>query len=200
MLCIIAAALLIPTRLESTTLPGMRPPATPLALPSTLQRPAVQGTWTRVVKQIADRRAGFRFSTANASNIDGDVRFNGAGDIVRFIPRAFVIGFFAPFPKMWVQSGSFGVASRLLSGVETLAMYVLYVAVGFCVWRERRNRKVWLLFLVATIGMLALGLVVVNTGALFRLRYAFWMMMIVLAAKGILDRINMIRQDYHDKS
>ncbi|HEX5886623.1 MAG TPA: hypothetical protein VFY67_18925 [Pyrinomonadaceae bacterium] len=189
MLSIISAALLVPTRLESTTLPGVRPPATPLAIPLTIQRPA-QGTWTRVVNQIADRRAGFRFSTANASNIDGDVRFNGAGDIVRFIPRAFVIGFFAPFPKMWVQSGSFGLAGRLLSGVETLAMYFLYVAAGLCVWRERRNRKMWLLLLVATIGMLALGLVVVNAGALFRLRYAFWMMMIVLAAKGILDRIN----------
>jgi hypothetical protein len=47
----------------------------------------------------------------------------------------------------------------------------------------------WLLFLVATIGMLALGLVVVNAGALFRLRYAFWMMVVVLAVKGLFDRI-----------
>ena len=184
MLCIISAALLVPSRLESTTLPGLRPPATPLAIPAT-SRPAQPGLWSTVVKQIADRRAGFRFSKAHASNIDSDIRFNGAGDIVRFIPRAFVIGFCAPFPKMWLQSGSFGLAGRLLSGIETLAMYVLYVAVGFCVWRERRNRKMWLLFLVATIGMLALGLVVVNAGALFRLRYAFWMMMIVIAANRV---------------
>lgn len=184
MLSIISAALLVPARLESTTLPGVRPPATPLAIPSTPHRP-VQGTWARVVNQIADRRAGFRFSTANASNIDSDIRFKGAGDIVRFIPRAFVIGFFAPFPKMWVQSGSYGLAGRLLSGVETLAMYVLYVVAGICVWRERRNRKMWLLFLVAAIGMLALGLVVVNAGALFRLRYVFWMMMIVIAANRV---------------
>ncbi len=200
MLGIIAAALLVPTRFESTTLPGVRPPATPLAIPSTLQPPAQQGIGTRVVNQIADRRAGFRFSTSRASDIDSDVRFNGVGDIVRFIPRAFVIGFFAPFPKMWVQRGSFGLAGRLVSGVETLAMYFLYVAAGFCVWRERRNRKMWLLFLVATIGMLALGLVVVNAGALYRIRFVFWMMMIVLAAKGILNRIYMIEQDYHDKS
>ena len=43
----------------------------------------------------------------------------------------------------------------------------------------------WLLFLVAAIGMVALGLVVVNAGALYRIRYVFWMMLIVLAAEGI---------------
>jgi 4-amino-4-deoxy-L-arabinose transferase-like glycosyltransferase len=200
MLSIIAAALLVPTRLESTTLAGVRPPATPLAIPSTLQSLPRQGIWTSVVKQIADRRAGFRLYAANASDIDGDVRFSDAGDIVRFVPRAFVIGLFAPFPKMWVQRGNYGVMGRLVSGVETLAMYFLYVAAGVCVWRERRNRAMWMLILVATIGMIALGLVVVNAGALYRIRYVFWMMMIVIAAKGISDRMNMIQQDYHETS
>jgi CHASE2 domain-containing sensor protein len=89
-----------------------------------------------------------------------------------------------------LQEGSFGFAPRIVSGLETLAMYFLYVAAGVCVWRERRNRKMWLLFLVATIGMLALGLVVVNAGALFRLRYAFWILMIVIAAdfRGLTAR------------
>lgn len=57
--------------------------------------------------------------------------------------------------------------------------------------------KVWLVFLVATIGMLALGLVVVNAGALFRIRYVFWMMLIVIAARGMLDRINKIFKMNH---
>jgi hypothetical protein len=45
-----------------------------------------------------------------------------------------------------------------------------------------------------------LGLVVVNAGALYRIRYVFWMMMIVIAAKGISVRMNMIQQDYHETS
>ena len=179
---IIAAALFVPTRLESTSLPGVRPPATPLAIPSTVQPSSSQGIWTTVATEIAERRAGFRLYAARASNIDSDVRFRSVGDIVRFIPRAFVIGFLAPFPKMWVQPGNFGLMVRLLSGVETLAMYFLYVAAAVCVWRNRRNRAMWLLLLVATIGMVALGLVVVNAGALYRIRYVFWMMMIVIAA------------------
>ena len=184
MLFIILAALLVPTRLESTTLPGIRPPATPLAIPSASQPAAREGVWTRVVKQIADRRTGTRYATARASDIDSEVQFNGVGDILRYLPRAAMIGIFAPFPNMWFQSGTTGLATRLLSGVETLAMYFLYIAVCVCVWRERRSAKVWLLFLVATIGMVALGLVVVNAGALFRIRYVFWMLLIILAAKG----------------
>ena len=37
---------------------------------------------------------------------------------------------------------------------------------------------------IAATGMLALGLVVVNAGALYRIRYVFWMLMIVIAAKS----------------
>lgn len=182
MLFVIVVSLFVPPRLESTTLPGTRPPLTPLAIPTASQPAARAGAWTAAIKQISTRRAGFRFYTSRASDIDPEVQFSNTGEIVRFIPRAFVIGFFAPFPRMWVQVGSFGLAVRVLSGLETLAMYFLYVAAGLCVWRERRNRKMWLLVLVATIGMLALGLVVVNAGALFRLRYACWILMIVIAA------------------
>ena len=181
-LMIIGAALLVPSRLESTTQPGVRPPATALALPSASQSAFAEGRWTRVIRQIADRRAGGRLATARASDIDSHVRFNSLGDILRYLPRAAVIGFFAPFPKMWFQSGNFGLAVRLVSGVETLAMYLLYVAVGFCLWRERGNAKAWLLFLVAAIGMTALGLVVINAGALFRIRYVFWILLIILAS------------------
>lgn len=185
MLLIIGAALLVPSRLESTPLPGVRPPATALAVPSASQPAPTEGIWTRVIRQIADRRAGSRLAKARASDIDSDEQFRGLGDMLRFLPRAAVIGFFAPFPNMWFQSGNFGLAVRLVSGVETLTMYFLYVTVGFCLWRERRNGKVWLLFLVAAIGMVALGLVVVNAGALFRIRYVFWMLLIVLAVEGV---------------
>jgi hypothetical protein len=97
-----------------------------------------------------------------------------------------VIGFFAPFPRMWFQSGSYGSAGRLLSGAETLVMYFLYVAAAVCVWRNRRRIEMWLLFLVATMGTIGLGLVVVNAGALYRLRYVFWIMFIIMAAESLV--------------
>ena len=175
-LLILAAVILVPSRLESTSLPGIRPPVASLT----------------TIQQLSGHRAGFRSYTSQASNIDEDVQFQSTGDVIRYLPRAFVIGFFAPFPNLWIESGSFGRASRLASGFETLVMYAGYLVAGLCVWRERRNLKMWLVFLVATTGMLALGLVVVNAGALFRIRYVFWMMVIVLAARGMFYRIKKI--------
>jgi hypothetical protein len=182
---IIAAALVAPSRLESTGLPGVRPPATPLAIPSSSQPVFREGRWNGVLREFAGRRAGFRAYMSQASNIDPDVQFHSPGDIVRYVPRALVIGFFAPFPKMWVESGSYGRTGRLLSGAETLVMYFLYLAIAFCLWRYSRNLKMWFVFSIAAVGLLALGLVVVNAGALYRIRYVFWIMLIVIAAEGV---------------
>ena len=182
---VLVAMLVVPARLESTSLPGVRPPTTPLAVPSTTEKRSREGIFTRALKQIGQRRAGFRSYRAQESNIDGDVRLTTAGDVLKFIPRAAVIGFFAPFPRMWFERGSYGSAGRLLSGAETLVMYFLYVGVAVCVWRNRRRLETWLLFLVATVGTIALGLVVANAGALYRLRYVFWIMFIIMAAQVI---------------
>jgi 4-amino-4-deoxy-L-arabinose transferase-like glycosyltransferase len=185
LLLIIITMLFVPSRLESTTLAGYRAPATPLAIPSASQPAPREGVLTRAINQIRDRRGGFRFYTAQESDIRGDVQFNNASDIVRFLPNAVVVGFMAPFPRQWIEVGSYGVAGRLLSGGETLVMYILYVAVGICLWRERRRTTMWLVFLTATAGLIGLGLVVVNAGALYRLRYVFWIMLIIIAAQGI---------------
>ena len=183
---VLIAMLVVPSRLESTSLAGVKPPVTPLAIPSTTDARQRDGMFTRAFKQIAERRGGFRSYRAQESNIDSDVRLRSAGEVLKFLPRATVIGFFAPFPRMWVQRGSFGRVGRLLSGAETLAMYVLYAAAFVCVWRNRRQLELWLLFLVASIGTIALGLVVVNAGALYRLRYVFWILFIIMAADTIV--------------
>jgi 4-amino-4-deoxy-L-arabinose transferase-like glycosyltransferase len=185
LLLIVVAMLFVPSRLESTTLGGVRPPVTPLAIPSASQPAPSEGVWTKAINQIRDRRAGFRFYTAQESNIRSDVQFQSLSDMIRFIPSAAVVGFLAPFPRMWFEAGSYGTAGRLVSGAETLVMYVLYIAVGFCLWRERRRLAMWLTFVTATAGLIGLGLVVVNAGALYRIRYVFWIMLIVIAAQGI---------------
>jgi len=186
MVLIVIAMLVAPSRLESTALPGVKPPVTPLAMPIIRELPPTEGILSRMLKQMGQRRAAFRMYDAHESDIAGDVRLNTAGDVLRFLPRAAVIGFLAPFPRMWIERGSYGLAGRLLSGAETFVMYFLYLASGVCVWRNRRRSELWLLFLVATLGTIALGVVVVNAGALFRLRYVFWIMFIIMAAETIV--------------
>ena len=192
-LLMLVAMLTAPSRLESTGLPGVRPPTTPLAIPSTTQHPGVfreirsnEGIFSLILKQVGQRRAAFGTYRARESNIDSHVQLKTSDDVVRFLPRAAVIGFFAPFPRMWFQTGSYGRTGRLLSGAETFVMYFLYAATGVCVWRNRRRLEMWLVFLVATIGTIALGLVVANAGALYRLRYVFWILFIVLAAETVV--------------
>ena len=86
---------------------GMKPPVTPFAIPSATQPAPRDGIFSRAIRQIGERRSGFRVYHAQASNIDSEVRLRSAGDVLRFVPRATVIGFFAPFPRMWVQQGSY---------------------------------------------------------------------------------------------
>lgn len=185
LLMIVLAMLFVPSRLESTTLGGYRSPATPLAIPSATQPAPSEGVWTRAIDQIRNRRGGFRAYTAQESNIGADIQFENRSDVLRFVPRAAVVGFFAPFPRQWFESGSYGLGGRAISGIETLLMYFLYLAAAVCLWRERRRLAMWLVLLTATAGLIGLGLVVVNAGALYRLRYVFWIMMIVIAAQGI---------------
>jgi 4-amino-4-deoxy-L-arabinose transferase-like glycosyltransferase len=183
---VLIAMLLVPPRFESTSLYGKRLTITPLSIPSGTQPAQTERVFTRAIKQIGERRAGFRSYRAHESDVDADVRLATVGDMLKYVPRAAVVGFFAPFPRMWFERGNYGRAGRLLTGAETLAMYFLYAAAGVCFWRHRRELPVWLLSLVAALGTIALGLVVVNAGALYRLRYVFWILFIVMAAESLV--------------
>jgi hypothetical protein len=145
-------------------------------------------------EQISARRAGFRIRiqegkvvpATDGSKIDTDVKLNSGAAIFRHLPRAIIVGFFAPFPDMWWQTGTqVGATGRLISGFETLLTYMLECLVLIGLWRGRRNLPSWFLFGFVTLGIVALGLVVDNVGALYRLRYPFWILMVILAAGGL---------------
>ena len=187
---IVAAVLFVPPHLESSTVFGSLPP-TPL-IDVTSSRVHTHSLWERLLRQINGRRQGFNRYLGNSSNIDSDASFETAGDVVRYLPRAAEIGLFAPFPRMWFEVGTVGRMARVVAGIETLIMYLFYIPAAVCVWKQRRNLKLWLVFLFALTGLIGLGFVVANVGALFRLRYVFWIMMILLAVKGTLE----LRRDF----
>ena len=119
------------------------------------------------------------------SDVDAGVRFQSKNELIRYVPRAVAIGLFAPFPNTWFAPGLLvGRIGRLLSGAETLLTYVLEALAVVAVWRRRRERFVWLLCLTALIGVTALGLIVINVGSLYRLRYLYWILLAILGAGG----------------
>lgn len=145
-------------------------------------------------QQINVRRRGFSLrideegnvvEVTDGSNIDTDVRFRTVGDLIRYLPRALVVGFFSPFPNMWWNAGrQVGRGGKWLSGFETLLTYVIECLALFGLWRGRRKLAAWFLFIVAGLGALSLGIAVNNIGALYRLRYPFWVLLVILGAGG----------------
>jgi putative peptidoglycan lipid II flippase len=148
-----------------------------------------------IEQQIAGRRFAFRYTldangqpvlADDGSRIDADVKFDSPGAIVRHVPRALVVGFFAPFPNMWLHAGKqVGLSGRVISGFEMLLTYVIELTAVLGLWNRRKNLSAWLLLAVIGLGALALGLVVNNIGAMYRLRYPFWILMVILGANGI---------------
>jgi hypothetical protein len=118
--------------------------------------------------------------------IDPNVQFLTTMDVVRYLPRAMEIGFLAPFPNAWLGNGrEVGRSGRLVSGAEMLAAYILEVLALFGVWRARQRLSTWFLLCVMLFGVTTLGLGLINVGALFRLRYAFFVLLIVLGMYGL---------------
>jgi hypothetical protein len=147
-----------------------------------------------VAEQIAARRQGFALRmgpngevvpSEAGSDIDKGDQLRSFADIVRHVPRAALVGLFAPFPNMWFSAGKqVGAGGRLLSGFETALTYMIECLALFGLWSKRKHLAAWLLFLVAALGAVSLGLIVTNIGALYRLRYPFWVLLVVLGAGG----------------
>ena len=145
--------------------------------------------------QMSERRRAFRYTVDpngdvlladDGSRIDTEVKLDGPAAIVRHVPRALVVGFFAPFPNMWLQSGKqVGLSGRVISGFEMLLTYVIELLALFGLWSQRKHLSAWLLLFIIGLGALALGLVVNNMGAMYRLRYPFWVLMVILGAGGL---------------
>jgi len=133
----------------------------------------------------------------SGSMIDDEVNFFSPTDVIKYVPRALEIGYLAPFPSMWFASGyNVGLAGRLLSGVEMSVTYMLEGLACVFMWRRRRRVDAWLLFLTTTIGSLALGIVVVNLGTLYRMRYPFWILIVIMAATVLSGWIDLRAQPH----
>ena len=87
----------------------------------------------------------------------------------------------------------FGLLGRLIAGLETCFIYLLAPFALAGLWRSRHSVHAWYLLAVVLLGAGALGLVVVNIGALYRLRYCFWIVLIILAASYLSRSLTLDR-------
>ena len=181
-------------QLKSVAGVGIQVPTAVSYLPRARSEEGSPATYAARLHASADRMAlrvggvRYRFTaiySESGSNIDSDVRFRHLGDLFRYLPRAFEIGVLAPFPRTWADAGRrVGNAGKLLSGAETLAIYVFELLALVAVFRPPHRLAAWLLLSISAFGVTLLGMVVPNVGALYRFRYTFWLLLIVLGAKG----------------
>jgi hypothetical protein len=142
---------------------------------------------TRLRERIAWARFLFVSYPGTGSNIDADVRLESWVEVIRYLPRAAEIGLLAPFPTMWLASGAqVARLGRMLSGLEMLMMYIVMVLVLWSLWKSSDQLASWFLVTIATLSVFLLGLVVPNVGALYRMRYPFWILLIIVGVDGAL--------------
>jgi hypothetical protein len=82
----------------------------------------------------------------------------------------------------------------ILSGAETALIYLCQVLALVAVFSGRQRLAAVLLLFFSTFGLTMLGLVVTNVGTLYRLRYVFWILLIVLGAKGFYEMTEIMRK------
>lgn len=159
---------------------------------TSLKRNPIEATephapWSKLARRVGLLRHKFIASYPLAgSNLDTEIELRGIADVVRYLPRAILVGFCAPFPNMWFAQGAqVGLAGRLISGAEMFAMYLILGLGAFALVHQRNRLVFWLLLFIASVGCISLGYVVVNISSLYRMRYAFFIIVIILGMKGL---------------
>ncbi|MFA4933744.1 MAG: hypothetical protein WC574_04875 [Candidatus Omnitrophota bacterium] len=143
---------------------------------------------------LAHMRNGFRF-TAGKSNIDNNVGFGSALDMLVYLPRAAQIVFLAPFPNQWLGEGSNSgnTLMRRIAAYEMIVVYLAFLFFLYALWHWRKRIEIWIIFLFCTYIMLMHGLVVCNVGSLYRMRYPYIMTLVSLGIAGFIVFLDDIR-------
>jgi hypothetical protein len=165
------------------------PAETKMPRSGTLTRYSIRVTsWLRYqVMRLANARdLWIKKYPESGSNIDIDVRFHNIIDVVKYIPRAVLIGFLAPFPSQWFgDATTAGWAGRLLVGLEMVVWYILLV--GFLYFLVTGpvdlNIRIWMLVYTLSLVLLT-ALVVTNIGALYRMRFVYFLPILIGGLEG----------------
>jgi hypothetical protein len=159
--------------------------AGPVVVPPGLKQP--NGFFETSLFQLIIVRQGF-LETAAGSVVDRNVYLRSITDIVEYIPRALQIGLFAPFPSMWFTQGytEGGTIMRMIAAFEMIAAYLLLGGLAL-LWPKLLplQRRAFLMVLSICLVTIAIfGIAFPNIGALYRMRYAFYLPVVGLGAAG----------------
>jgi len=124
-------------------------------------------------------------SVKSKSSIDINVNFHNLDDVISYVPRALQISIFAPFPDTWFDSFS---PTRLIASAEMAVIYISLTGVLLVLFLNPRTESILLIILGLTF-LVIYGLTIGNVGTLYRVRYAFEFLLVVLGVVGWCDKL-----------
>ena len=122
----------------------------------------------------------FNQKVGAGSLIDEDSAPKSALEIIKYLPRALLIGLFSPFPDTWLKKPS---AARLIAVTETVLWYIVAPGLLFALY-YRRSPALAVLMIFAGFFLTVFSFVTPNVGTLYRYRYAYEFLLIVVALGG----------------
>lgn len=146
-------------------------------------------TIDRQLKKLANYRNKFvKAWEHGGSNIDLDVTFRSASDMITYIPRSIQIAFLSPFPSIWFSEGKkeAGSAMRFVSAFEMVFVYFCLIGLPFFLWHHREYSAVWIIIFVCTSMLIIYAMIIPNIGSLYRFRYPYLMPLVCFGFAGWL--------------
>lgn len=146
----------------------------------------------RKISAVAYARASL-IGSGLASNANSMIDVNeipsNAIEIFKYAPRALHISLLAPFPNKWFNGGML----NFLSSMEMLACYLAYIGLFFFLIFRNFNYKIILILLYVLIPLVIFGTLSPNIGTLYRVRYIFLMVIVMLGVCGWFELVEKIK-------
>lgn len=136
-----------------------------------------------ILKNISCTRNGFISGYPKATaNLDTEITFTKAIDVLKYLPRAIQISIFAPFPNQWIDVNlpSNSKVMRLISAAEMIFLYFSLLGGLFAIFSYRNNDKIKnsmnftpiiMLYAFSLSWIIIYSFVVINIGSIYRVRF-----------------------------
>ena len=124
------------------------------------------------------------------SMIDVEIKPANAIETFQYTPRAFQVTLLAPFPNAWFKSDNI---VSLVSAMEMIIFYITFFGLLFFIPLRIFNYKILLCLIFACLPLVVFGISSPNIGTLYRIRYTFEMMLLMLGTCGWSIMINKLK-------
>lgn len=179
--------------LQPTSRPTLQPISPPALQPAS--PPAIVWSWQKTeylpnfidkyLMTTAQTRVGLILNNqlVNANTlIDADDKPNSVASVISYLPRALLVGVFAPFPNTWLDKLSI---PKLVGVAETIIWYIISPGI-LLILLYRRSIQLTVTLVFALFFITVFSFAQANVGTIYRVRYAFEFLLILIGIAGWL--------------